>query len=640
MTNLRWTFAPGTREGFTASPITIFQGARLRATVRETIQNSLDAGKNNNTVRVCFSLTNKSKSEVPEVFAIGEPIQKAWDEEKIFHNASAEDVTEASSFYQAAVEDVLEEDDISIFGIHDFNTSGLGGSLKEVPGVKPGQWLALVKGAGVDVKEDAASLGSFGQGSKAPYALSQLRSLFYLSEVPSANSAERLRFQGKSLLSSFWEKDDQGQDKLRIGTGYYGLGLEQEAILGDQIPNWALGERQKFGEGAGTSILLPAPYGYKKSNPGEFWNSLKVAVLTNFYFALAYKRLEVILDDGTVLNHETAEKAAEELGLFADELPESFDPDTLDKIEALKTLVFAPNKGTNESKDFGEFFWAIRTGEEAPSRKVGIARKTGMLITRKPPEFIKFPGMGNFDIFICVTGDKGSQVLRALENPAHDDFEYERISDLEKRKVAQKKYLSFTREIRAIISEFATLTGDTEETTADLNELLGGSLEDSDSKENRIEFPNRTKVTRSLKPIRRNVVEGGDQNGDSGAGGDDGSGGGDSTGGSGSSSGTGRGNKGSSQKAVSGLLFIPTSKSESKYRIYFDSKKTGSNSLVLFKSGDLGREEIAVQIGKDTVSRIPSARWIKAASGKERYFIEVSIKDFDGAIEAGVDNGL
>lgn len=40
-----WTFKPGTREGFTASPITIFQGARLQATVRETIQNSLDAGK-------------------------------------------------------------------------------------------------------------------------------------------------------------------------------------------------------------------------------------------------------------------------------------------------------------------------------------------------------------------------------------------------------------------------------------------------------------------------------------------------------------------------------------------------------------------------------------------------------------------
>ena len=639
MANEKWTFEPGTREGFTASPITIFQGARLQATVRETIQNSLDAGKSL-PVRVCFSLAKKSKDEVPEVYALSEPMKKAWAEERIFHNKSAEDVTEASNFYQVAVEEVLGADEINIFGVHDFNTSGLGGGLSEVPGVKPGQWLALVKGAGVDVKEDAASLGSFGQGSKAPYALSQLRSLFYLSEISTDNPSEKLRFQGKALLSSFWEKDSTGQDKLRIGTGYFGNSPDQGAILGAQIPNWAKIERSKFGEGPGTTILLPAPYGLKQSNPGEFWNLLKVAVLTNFYFALAYGKLEVELDDGTVLNAETSKQAAEDLGLFAEELPDYYDPDTLDKIEALKTLVLASNSGIEESKEFGEFYWAIRTGEEAPGRKVGIARKTGMLITRKPPEFLKFPGMGNFDIFVCVTGDKGSQVLRGLENPAHDAFEYERISDLDKRKTSQKKYLSFTREIRAIIARFATLTGDTEETTADLNELLGGSLDDSSASENRIEYPDKPKVTRSLKPIRRNVIDGGDDNGNSGSGGGGGSGGGNSTGGSGNGQGTGKGSKGSTQRAVKGLLLVPTNPKEFRYRIYFDTKKTDGSSLALFKSGDLGREEIYVGVGKESLSKIPASRWIKAAKGKDRYFVEVLMKEFDGAIEAGVDNGI
>ena len=637
MNSNKWTFEPGTREGFTASPVTIFQGARLQATVRETIQNSLDAAKSS-PVKVCFSMVTIPMSDAPEIQSLKTSIEKAAHEERVFHNDAALEETEAASFYNTALNSVFGEAEISIFGVHDFNTSGLGGNLVEEQHVKPGQWLALVKGAGVDVKDDAASLGSFGQGAKAPFALSHLRSLFYLSQVENAKPGEELRFQGKALLSSFWDTDDFGNERLRIGTGYYGSNPGQGAILGNEIPDWATSERAKFGEGIGTSILLPAPFGYSKNNPGEFWQLLKIAVLTNFYFALNFKKLEVHLDDGTVLNETTAKAVATELGLLGEVAPNGLDPETLDKLEVLKTLINADERGTQESREFGDIYWAIRVGENAPGKKVGIARKTGMLITRRPPEFLKFPGMGNFDIFVCVVGDKGSQVLRSLENPAHDAFEYERISDPEKLKTAKKKYLSFSREIRDIISQFAKLTGDSEETTADLNELLGGSLDDSSDKQLRVEFPSKTKVSRGVKPIRRVVTEGGDGEGDSGAGGGTGAGGGNSTGGSGSGSGTGKGYKGSKVKAVSGLLFIPLAGATDTYKVYFQAKKTDDSNLVLFKSGDVGREVMDVTISNESLSRVPSSLWNDANSGKDRYFVEIQIKEFAGAIEAGVEN--
>ena len=81
-------------------------------------------------------------------------------------------------------------------------------------------------------------------------------------------------------------------------------------------------------------------------------------------------------------------------------------------------------------ENFGKVEWYIRVSDQFNWRKVGVSRSIGMLITREPKWLEVFAGMKNFDMFVCVKGKEGNEVLKRLENPKHDAFELERVSDL------------------------------------------------------------------------------------------------------------------------------------------------------------------------------------------------------------------
>jgi len=610
-----WTFNPGTREGFSSSAVTIFQGARLQATIRETIQNSLDACEDlTKPVQIFYSLDQIDISSCEALVSLERPFSAALEEERSFSPINEFEETEALSFYKKGLENVFRKRTTWMLGIHDFNTSGLGGNLVEAQGEKPGQWLALVKGAGVDVKNDSSSLGSFGQGAKAPFALSELRSLFYLSKVLEKGKPPSLRFQGKALLSSFWQENESGESTLRMGLGYFGIGSQQGAIIDGDVPSWANDSRERFGSGQGTSILLPAPYGIENDNSDKFIENIKLVVLTNFYYALANGKLTVQLPDGTNLDATTCKDEAIALGALNTEPNPEWDPATLDKIEVLKTLIEPDLFGIKSSKEFEDFYWALRIGENASGKRVGIARKTGMLITRKPPRFEKFPGLGNFDLFVCVTGHKGSLVLRSLENPAHDSFEEDRISDLVKRKATMAKYQKFVSEVREILNEHALLQVDEEELTADLNDLLAGDFSNEEDSKNKVEFTQKVKIQPGRRIIRfaQRTTKGKGKGKGRGAGRGRGGGGGGSTGGS------------NVVRNAENLTFIPAAQGRLA-AVYFDHREKPAGNISIYKSGDQGIE-LLKNISFDASNLI---------SG-HRFKVELRDFDFDGAIEAEV----
>lgn len=610
-----WTFNSGTREGFSSSAVTIFQGARLQATIRETIQNSLDACQDlTKPVEIFYSLDQLDITSCEALVSLEKPFTAAYEEEKSFSSTNESEETEALSFYKKGLENVFRKRTTWMLGIHDFNTSGLGGNLVEAQGEKPGQWLALVKGAGVDVKNDPSSLGSFGQGAKAPFALSELRSLFYLSKVIEQGKDPSLRFQGKALLSSFWQENESGESTLRMGLGYFGIGAHQGAIVNDDVPLWAKGSRERFGSGQGTSILLPAPYGIENGDSAKFIENIKLVVLTNFYYALANRKLSVQLPDGTTLDASSCKEEAIALGALNAEPNPDWDPATLDKIEVLKTLIEPDLFGIASSREFEDFYWAIRIGENASGKRVGIARKTGMLITRKPPRFEKFPGLGNFDLFICVTGHKGSLVLKSLENPAHDSFEEDRISDLVKRKATMAKYQRFVSEVREILNAHALLQVDEEELTADLNDLLAGDFSNEEDSKNKVEFTQKVKIQPGRRVIRiaQRSTKGRGTGTGRGRGRGRGGGGGGSTGGT------------QVVRNAENLTFIPA-KQGNAATVYFDHREKTAGIISIYKSGDQGIELIE-RIAFDTGNLVAG----------NRYKVELSESDFDGAIEAEV----
>ena len=66
-----------------------------------------------------------------------------------------------------------------------------------------------------------------------------------------------------------------------------------------------------------------------------------------------------------------------------------------------------------------------------------------MLITRRPPDLHVFRNVKQFDMFVCVAGLDGSDFLKTLENPQHDNFEFDRIRLPEEKKKARLKYKKF-----------------------------------------------------------------------------------------------------------------------------------------------------------------------------------------------------
>ena len=59
-----------------------------------------------------------------------------------------------------------------------------------------------------------------------------------------------------------------------------------------------------------------------------------------------------------------------------------------------------------EIRGFGEIQWFLRIEDEL-EKKVGIARSSGMLITRKAPRLEVFRNVKSFDMFVCVTDEDG-----------------------------------------------------------------------------------------------------------------------------------------------------------------------------------------------------------------------------------------
>ena len=640
-----WSFLDATREGFTASAITIFQGSRLQATVRETIQNSLDASDESGApVTVGFSLTRHSLSELPEIGLLKPFVELAKAEDALLLNqaSDAAETPESQVFYKNALKSVLSGNEIHLFGIHDSNTSGLGGPTKEEEGVAPGQWLALLKGAGVDVKKAADSLGSFGQGAKAPFALSHLRTVLYLSQP--ADETE-LRFQGKTLLSSFWLPNEAGKKTLRSATGYFSANSDQDPLEGALVPQVYKSLRNSFSSGAGTSIFVPAPHG-DMTDLENFWRELRIAILLNFYFALENKNLVVRIGDEETIDHSNCAELAKSIGFLSPEFLASLSEDHQDKAQSLVTmLTAAPEmRGIGNHSEFGEYHWAIRVGEGIQGKKVGIARRTGMLITRTAPHFERFPGLINFDLFLCVTGKAGSTYLKKLENPSHDKFEFDRISDLSQQTLVKAKYKKFETEIRELIKSFAALSEVEEHHTSDLNDLLGGGSSEG-AEALLVQFPKKLKVGKRGTLIVNPQLESDDENledGETGSGGSSGTGGGNSTGGSGAGSGKGAGGKSGRASAAKNLLLTPSG--ADNFTIYFNSDVKSGKFLYLFESGETSREPVGVFLIKSgttqTIRRtsLSESDWELVSRG--RYKVQVHIPSFTSAIEAVIDNAV
>ena len=465
---MEWDFPSkggGETDGFNNSSIDTFIGRRVFSLIRETIQNSMDArAKTGEAVKICFSLDQVKKVEAKGISELVPFLLLAAKTAESQHGGDHA----GSKFFKRALDQIETSKIIPFFSIHDYQTTGLTGPT-ESGKEKPGAWLALVKGSGLSIKNAPGSLGSFGHGSKAPFAISQLRTVFYFSRIIE-NSKSATRFQGKSILQSM----ETQYGEMTQGTGYFGHKKKCMPLVDDEIPNWVSQLRDMYGNGTGTSLLVPFPE--LGTTPEDFWRDIKISVLSNFYYAIRKGNLEIGLGSQEIITSLNLNECLEDLLSEISGLPNDEAQDLREDLRSAITIQYPSieKQGTLISKSFGEVEWYMRIGQDIDWRSVGVARQNGMLISRRAKNLEKFTGTKPFDMFLCVVGQNGSQTLRAAENPAHTEFEFDRITDPMERKNKLKDYSDFTREVRDLIRSHAAIDSSAEVFTADLDDFFGG----------------------------------------------------------------------------------------------------------------------------------------------------------------------
>ena len=407
-----WRFPPtggGVAMGYNDPGIAHFGGAREQSLARETIQNSLDAAASLGIpVEVVFELQVHDHNWVAKS-ELAATIQRCLTEAKARRDEKA-----SRAFEEAA--QLLGKQRLTFLRVADWNTTGLRGE----------KWDALLKQPGVSVHDQRGAGGSWGIGKNAPFTLSPLRTVFYWTRFEE-NGKARERFQGKAVLMAH---ESDGEE--RQSTGFFGLVDGCRAVDGDTIPSVVRNIEIGGGRRWGTSLWIA---GFREQDGWQERIARRVAA--SFFGAIRDGTLTVTIDPSDGMHaRELIDIKAENLEEWFDYLEQDSDAaqddedDDIDDAHRFWELLQGDPTAERQDHDLGHCrLWITVSDDDALPSKVGLMRKTGMLITTRQSGLMRFRGMRDFIAICRFEGDEGNELLRKMENPRHDQFEPERIEN-------------------------------------------------------------------------------------------------------------------------------------------------------------------------------------------------------------------
>lgn len=386
--------------GIGEAGIETFKGSLFSSLAREICQNSLDARVNNTkSVRVEFKLNNIKREHIHGIEDLTEAVKlckEYWQENK-----------KTGDFFTNAIK-VCHSDKLRVLRISDYNTTGLTGSDK----IKSSPWQDLVKSSGVSNKSGELG-GSFGIGKSAPFACSDLRTIFYNTLDINGLKA----YQGVAKLVSFQYPDKQRflttqKGEITQGKGYYGETTNNSAVK--EIINLDGYKRAEVG----TDVYI---LGF--INHSEWKSEVIKSVIDGYLISILQNDLEVLVDN-TPINSKTIndliEKLKEDLPLAYNYYQVLTDENTV----CIK----------EDFEGFGELELRVLIQKNF-RRKVLMARNNGMKIFDKNNISGTIPFAG-----VCILKDKKlNGYFRQMENPQHNNWEPDRFSEDEKLKKQAKK---------------------------------------------------------------------------------------------------------------------------------------------------------------------------------------------------------
>lgn len=608
----------GKPQGLGDAGIETFRSTPYTSCAREAGQNSRDAVKHA-PVLLRLNLHEVARRDVPLLDDLTEALRMCL--------STARDEKTRDFFLNALR--VAESDVIPVFEIADFNTHGLVGP----PDDENSPFVALVKGDGVTNKLDLASGGSFGIGKNATFAVSDLQTVVY-STVYTADGTERFAAQARVRLIS--HRSPEGTP--RAAEGYWGEAGFKAIENPAAVPSWM--SRTEVG----TSIFA---VGFRRE---ENWASrMAQSIVANFFIAIDRDEMRFEIAEGTYkINQATLPSFLEDpvLQAAADSLGQGSE------LDRAKMLYRATKAESTQKFDIaidglGSFRLHLLIDSNLP-RRVHIVRN-GIYITDELRRFGEaFRGFAGTREFIAllepIAGSNGlqlsSQALKSMENPEHNSFSPERITDPQKRAFAARAVKKLAKRVREIIKAEAAVE-DAGETALDEMAKYFAELDETKPADDAAEddpdsytFSQATQAKRRRRKPRSSISGGsgggaaGQRRGKGNRGGGRGENEGDKTGGA-----TGGNSRPLSLSEVRNVI-IGVERGRSR-RIMFTPNESGAARVRVYSAGLT--DETPLELAATAEARAPAELKVNVAAG-ERTCVDVHfLHPFEGPIEVVAD---
>lgn len=360
--------------------------------VRESIQNSLDAVLDKSQpVLMRYEFREIKFEDYPHLFEIGSHIKGCIDYYP--KNKNAKDIYTPML---KLLDGCKRGDSLKYIRVSDFNTKGMKYSEET-----DSPFYAFVRSAGVSAKENTTAGGSFGFGKAAYFLMSPISTIL----VSSYTDNDETYFEGVSSLCTHLYN---GVKKMSVG--YYDDSEGKPVSSPDDIPSVF----RRSEPGTDINIL-----GYDFYFKDDIKKEMTEAVLRNFWMSIYNNRLEVKIGGDILINKDNLSNM---MMLY---FPEEEDKTRksgydnprpyYDAVRLCETSDRYVKYETNLSLIGHTTFYVNKF--KGVSDKIAYVRDLQMLVFSKKNK----TNYGFNAVFYC-DDEKGNEILRMLENPAHDEW--------------------------------------------------------------------------------------------------------------------------------------------------------------------------------------------------------------------------
>ena len=493
MNSIGWQLTKSSSIGneFIDGSTEIFKSGKWAFLAREVIQNSLDVlREDEDKLLMDISIDDVPTKIIPDKENLIKHIEGTL---------SIPNLPERCMKFSKNAKKLLEDDNIRILKISDYNTTGITGSEKENGDIKS-KWNALIYDEGNSQKKDKNSAGSFGTGKNAPFALSGINTVFYVTLDIDGNYA----CEGVAKLFTSYINGEKINRKI-----YY-ANKKEEGGLSSLNYNESCQNLSKLflRKDVGSDVIMLGVDFDKEQAKREIIQS----VIENFFVIIYDEKFEINVFD-VPINKKTIWNVIEKYCNKPIEYTNSnIKYGYIKQYLSVYSSLFETKEFSENVPGAGNLRLLISKGNDISGKWVAMFRNNGMKIfdnnirtAQQNYSALFFPGDRDVDAF-----------LRSIENPTHDFFDPETsIDDATERLMASRRYNQIKNWIRDKIEKYTAIEireNDYLDGMEEYIQLDDSEVESKVIKQPEIEIVKYDNKTNTINPM----VEGKTTDGDSG----------------------------------------------------------------------------------------------------------------------------